>query len=86
MNFQESTKILNACTKKKKCGNLLKAPRIYLAYTPAPAETLLQSLERAAGCIGLHVNAENQRGDISTLNGSSLKLVDKFTYIESSVS
>ena len=29
MNFQESTIILNACTKKKS-GNLLKAPRIYV--------------------------------------------------------
>ena len=28
----------------------------------------------------------NQRGDISTLNGSSLKLVDKFTYLRSCVS
>ena len=28
----------------------------------------------------------NQTGDVSTLNSSSLKLVDKFTYIESSVS
>ena len=28
----------------------------------------------------------NQTDDISTLNGSSLKLVDKFTYIGSSVS
>ena len=28
----------------------------------------------------------NQRGDISTQNGSSLKLVDKFTYLRSSVS
>ena len=28
----------------------------------------------------------NQTGDISTLNGSSLKLVDKFTYLGSSVS
>ena len=28
----------------------------------------------------------NQRGDIYTLNGSSLKLVDKFNYLESSVS
>ena len=27
LNFQESTTILNACTKKS--GNLLKAPRIY---------------------------------------------------------
>ena len=43
--------------------------------------------------IGLHVNADkmeymcfNQRGDISTLNGSSLKLLDKFTYLGSSIS
>ncbi len=28
----------------------------------------------------------NQRGNISTLNGSSLKLVDKFTYLGISVS
>ena len=28
----------------------------------------------------------NQTGDISTLDGSSLKLVDKFTYVGSSVS
>ena len=28
VNFQESTTILNACTKKS--GNLLKAPRIYI--------------------------------------------------------
>ena len=64
-----------------------------LANTPAQAETLLHSLERAAVGIGLHINAHNteymcfnQRGDISTLNGSSLKLVDKFTYLGSSVS
>ena len=64
-----------------------------LANTPAQAETLLHSLEQAASGIGLHVNTNkteymcfNQRGDISTLNGSSLKLVDKFTYLGSSVS
>ena len=64
-----------------------------LANTPAQAETLLHSLEQAAACIGLHVNADkteyksfNQRDDIATLNGSSLKLVDKFTYLGSSVS
>ena len=55
--------------------------------------TLQHSLERAAASIGLHVNAHkteymcfNQRGDISILNGSSLKLVEKFTYLGSSVS
>ena len=61
-----------------------------LANVPAQAKTQLHSLEWAAADIGLHVNTEymcfNQRGDISTLNGSSLKLVDKFTYLGRSVS
>ena len=64
-----------------------------LANTPNQAETLLHSLERAAAGIGLHVNAHrteymcyNQTGDISTLDGTSLKLVDKSTYLGSSVS
>ena len=50
-------------------------------------------MERAAACIGLRVNAHktefmrfNQKGDISTLDGTSLKLVDKFSYLGSSVS
>ena len=60
--------------------------------TPNQAETLLHSLERAATGIGLHVNAHkteymcyNQTGDISTLDRTSLKLVDKFTYLGSCV-
>ena len=64
-----------------------------LANPPAQAETLLHSLERAAGGIGLHVNTDktefmgfNQRDDIFTLNGGRLKLVDKFTYQGSSIS
>ena len=64
-----------------------------LANTPNQAETLLHSLERAAAGIGLHVNAHkteymcfNQAGDISTQDGTSLKLVDKFTCLGSSVS
>ena len=64
-----------------------------LAKTPNQAETLLYSLERAAAGIGLLVNAHkteymryNQTGDIFTLDGTSLKLVDKFTYLGSSVS
>ena len=63
-----------------------------LANTPDQAETLLHSLERAAANIGLYVNAHkteymcyNQTGDISTLEGTPLKLVDKFTYLGSSV-
>ena len=64
-----------------------------LANTPNQAETLLHSLERAAAGIGIHVNAHkteymcfNQAGDIFTLEETSLKLVDKFTYLGSSVS
>ena len=57
-----------------------------LANTPKQVETLVHSLERAATAIGLHVNAHkteymcyNQTGDITTL-------VDKFTFLGSSVS
>ena len=64
-----------------------------LANTPNQAETLLHCLERATACIGLYVNAHkteymcyNQTGDIYTLDGTYLKLVDKYTYLESSVS
>ena len=65
-----------------------------LANTPDQAETrtLLHSLEQAAASIGLYVNAHkteymcyNQMADISTLEGTPLKLVDKFTYLGSSV-
>ena len=61
-----------------------------LANTPNQAETLLHSLER---CIDLHVNAHNteymcynQTGDLSSLDGTPLKPVVKFTYLGSSVS
>ena len=54
---------------------------LFLATTPAQAESLLNSLEQSFRNIGLHVNADkteymcfNQRGDIS--NGGFLKLVD----------
>ena len=64
-----------------------------LANTPNQAETLLHSLERAAAGIDLNVNAHkteymcyNQTGDITTLEATPLKLVDKFTYQGSSVS
>ena len=66
---------------------------VLLANTPNQAEAQLHSLERAAADIGLHVNAHKteymcykQTGDISTLDGTSLKLVDKFNYLRSSVS
>ena len=64
-----------------------------LANTPNQTETLLHSLERAAAGIGLHVNAHkteymcyNQTGNIATLDTTSLKLVDKLTYLGSNVS
>ena len=64
-----------------------------LANTPAQAISLLPSLERVAGSKDLYVSEVkteymcfNQRGDTSTLNGGSLKLVDKFTYLKSSIS
>ena len=60
--------------------------------TPTKDESLLQSLERPTDGIRLHVNADkteymcfNQIGDMSTLTGGSLKLLDKFTYRGSSV-
>ena len=56
------------------------------------ANTCYKRLEREAAGVGLYVNADkmectcfNQRGNISTLNCSSLKLVDKFIYLGSSV-
>ena len=62
------------------------------ANTLVQAGKLLHSLERSTTGIGLHVNAHktecmcfNQTGDISILSGSSLKLVDKFSYLGSSV-
>ena len=52
-----------------------------MANTPTQAQSLLYCLERATGGIGLQVNADktefmcyNRRGDISTLDGWSLKL------------
>ena len=64
-----------------------------LANAPTQAETLLHSLEWATAGISLHVNAHkteyicfNQTGNISTLNSNTLKIVDKFTYLRSSVS
>ena len=62
-----------------------------LENTPNQDETLLDNLEQATAGIGLHVNAYktecmcfNQTGHIFTLDGTSLKLVDKFTYLGSS--
>ena len=50
-------------------------------------------MEQAAGGNDLNVNAEKikymcfkQKGNISTLNGGSLKSVDKFMFLRSSIS
>ena len=63
-------------------GKYTRLGRIFAAF-----------MERAAGSISLHMIADrtaymcfNQSGEISTLNGVSLKLVDKFIYLGSSVS
>ena len=63
-----------------------------LANTLNQAKFRLYGLEQAAGGIGLHVNEDKteymcfNQGDISTLNGDSLKSEDKFTYLGSSIS
>ena len=64
-----------------------------LANTPIQAEVRQHTQEWAAAGTGFHVNAHkteymyfNETDDISTLGGSSLKLVDKLTYQGSSVS
>ena len=64
---------------------------VLLENTPTQAKSLLHSLERAAGGIASTLTQTQymcliQRGDISTLKSGPLKLLDKFTYIESSVS
>ena len=66
-----------------------------LANTPDQVESLLHSLQKTVGGIGLHFNADkteymccnqNQTRDISTLTSGSLKLGDKFPDLGSSVS
>ena len=66
---------------------------VLLAKASIQTEALEYGVQRTAAGIGLHVNTEktefmsfNPRGDKPTLNRSSLKLVDKFTYQGSSVS
>ena len=64
-----------------------------LANTTAEDKSLLHDLEGTAGDMGFHVNEDkrkyitfNQRGDIFTLRGGPLKLVERFIYLGSSVS
>ena len=63
-----------------------------LANTPVQEKSLLHSLEWSTGGISFHMVADkimylcfNESSDISTLNGGSLKLVYKFTYLGSCV-
>jgi len=63
-----------------------------MSDTIAEAEALLHILERAAGDVGLYVNAGktefmsfNQDGCMETLDGKPLKLVDTFTYLGSNI-
>ena len=93
MNIFYLNKLELICLKSRNVFLSTQLNGAILANAPAQAETQLHSLERAAAGIGLHVNAHkteymcfNQTGDISTRNGSSLKLVDKFPYLGSSVS
>ena len=61
----------------------------FLANSPAQAETLLHTLERAAAGIGLQ-STQTRRNTCALIKeatfGSSLELADRFTYIGSSVS
>ena len=64
---------------------------VLLANAPTQAESPLNSLEQTAGSISPSVNVNkteymwfNREGTNSTLNGSSLKLVNMFMYIGSS--
>ena len=75
---------------KKCCLNIHIYIYIYILYIYI---YIYISLERAAAGIGLHVNAHkteyicyNKTGDISTLDRTSPKQVDKLTFLGSSVS
>ena len=64
-----------------------------LANTSAFVESLLHSLEQAAGCIGLCMNANKinsvgfkQKGTISTLSDKPLKFISQFIYLSSNIS
>ena len=65
-----------------------------LPNTSAQAESLLYSVEQAAGGIGLSANASkteymcsfNKKEPYPTLSGKPLKLVDQFIYFDSNIS
>ena len=64
-----------------------------LANTLTQSESLLYRLQESPGKISVHINGDkieymflNQEGNMLTLNGGSIKLEDKFTYLDGSVS
>ena len=64
---------------------------VFLASTPAKSESRLHGLEQAA--IDFYVNANKieylyfkQEGAMFTVTNKPLKLVDQFTYLDSSIS
>ena len=59
----------------------VKAVRMYFTFSPVFRSWNLGHFFRSKYC-----KYFNQTGDISTLEGTSLKLVDKFTYLGSSFS
>ena len=66
---------------------------VFLANTPAQAQSLLCSLELAARGIGLYMNSNETEfmcfspdGAISLSNGKPLKLIDQFIYFGSNIS
>ena len=70
-----------------------KDNRVLLKNSPAKAESLLHSLEQAAGSIGLCMNANKnefmsfcREGAIFTLSNRPLKSIDQFTYLGSNIS
>ena len=88
-NGFELTKKRSRTTPQKQ----LPTPTTQRYWQIHPTKPKHYSLEQAAAGIGLHVNAHkteymcfNQTGDISTLEETSLKLVDKITYLGSRVS
>ena len=54
--------------------------------SPCPNPATITITPRAPPSVKTEFMCFNQKGDISTLDGTSLKLVDKFTYLGSGVS
>ena len=84
--FVDKSIIFQAGKEKKQKIPYTNYNRCWLANAPAQVETLLHSLEQTVGGIFLDVNADKTEYMCFNKSGGPLKLVDKFTYIGSSVS